>query len=163
MRARILSRLVAATVVSTLGLFAVGAVSASAGPPVVNQTTVTRDFMLTVGPDTTGCPLNGVDHIDLVLHEVFHLTLTDTTFHFGDKFTGTFTSVDSLGNVVASGRVTSNTSDQGPGFPREAFTVVLNVTGTNVDGSKVMIRVRVHVTVLPDGTLSSDFSRLSCS
>ena len=36
MRARILSRLVATTVVSTLGLFTVGAVSASAGPPVVN-------------------------------------------------------------------------------------------------------------------------------
>ena len=163
MRARILSKLVAATVVSTLGLFAVGAASASAGPPVVNDTTVTRDFMVTIGPDTTGCPEPGVDHIDLVLHEVFHLTLTDTTFHFGDKITGTFTSIDSLGNVVASGRVTSNVSDQGPGFPREAFTVVLNATGKRVDGSKVMVRIRMHVTVLPDGTLSSDFFRLSCT
>ena len=162
MRARILSRLVATTVVSTLGLFAVGAVSASAGPPVVNDTTVTRDLMVTIGPDTTGCPEPGVDHIDLVLHEVFHLTLTDTTFHFGDKFTGTFTSVDSLGNVVASGRVTNNTSIQGPGFPREAFTVGLNATGKRVDGSKVMVRIRMHTTVLPDGTLSSDFFRLSC-
>ena len=163
MRARILSRLVAATVVSTLGLFAVGAVSASAGPPVVNDTTVTRDFMVTIGPNTTGCPANGADHIDLVLHEVFHLMLTDTTFHVADNITGTFTSVDILGNVVASGRVTNNLSDQGPGSPREAFTFVLNATGKGVDGSKVMIRVRMHTTVLPDGTLSSDFSRLSCS
>ena len=161
MRARILSRLVAATV-STLGLFAVGAVSASAGPPVVNDTIVIRDLMVTIGPDTTGCPEPGVDHIDLVLHEVFHLMFTDTTFHFGDKVTGTFTSIDSLGNVVASGRVTSNVSDQGPGFPREAFTVVLNATGKRVDGSKVMVRIRMHTTVLPDGTLSSDFFRLSC-
>jgi hypothetical protein len=162
MRARILSRLVATTVVSTLGLFAVGAVSASAGPPVVNQTIVTRDTMVTIGPDTTGCPEPGVDHIDLVLHEVFHLTLTDTTFHFGDKISGTFTSIDGSGNVVASGRVTNNVSDQGPGFPREAFTSVINATGKRVDGSKVMVRVRMHVTVRPDGTLSSDFSRLSC-
>ena len=162
MRARILSRLVAATVVSTLGLFAVGAVSASAGPPLVNDTTVTRDLLVTIGPDTTGCLANGVDHIDLVLHEVFHLAFTDTTFHFGDKFAGTFTSVDSLGKVVASGRITNNASDQGPGFPREAFTVVLNATGKRVDGSRVMVRIQMHVTVLPDGTLSSDFFRLSC-
>jgi hypothetical protein len=163
MRARILSRLVATTVVSTLGLFAVGAVSASAGPPLVNETIVTRDSMVTIGRDTTGCPEPGVDHIDLVLHEVFHLTLTGTTFHFADKITGTFTSIDASGNVVATGRVTNNVSDQGPGFPREAFTVVINATGKAADGNKVMIRVRVHVTVLPNGTLSSDFSRVSCS
>jgi hypothetical protein len=162
MRARILSRLVATTVVSTLGLFAVGAVSASAGPPVFNDTIVTRDFMLTIGPDTTGCPEPGVDHINLVLHEVLHLTFTDTTFHIADKITGTFHSVDSLGNVVASGRVTNNFSDQGPGFPREALTFVVNATGKRVDGSKVMVRVRAHLTVRPDGTFSSDFSRLSC-
>jgi hypothetical protein len=162
MRARILSRLVATTVVSTLGLFAVGAVSASAGPPVVNQTIVTRDTMVTIGPDTTGCPEPGVDHIDLVLHEVLHLMFTDTTFHVADKISGTFTSVDSLGNVVASGRITRNLSDQGPGFPREAFTFVINATGKRVDGSKVLVRIREHITVRPDGTFSSDFSRLSC-
>ena len=162
MRARILSRLVAATVVSTLGLFTVGAVSASAGPPFVNEITVTRDVMVTIGPEATGCPEPSVDHIDLVLHEVFHLTLTDTTFHFGDKITGTFTSIDSSGNVVASGRITNNASDQGPGFPREAFTAVINATGKRADGSKVMVRIRAHITVRPDGTVSSDFFRAGC-
>jgi hypothetical protein len=162
MRARILSRLVAATVASTLGLVAVGEVSASAGPPLVNEIMVTRDVMVVLGPGDTPCPEPGVHHIDLVLHQVTHLTLTETTFHFGDKVSGTFTSIDSSGNVVASGRITNNTSDQGPGFPREAFTAVINATGKRADGSKVMVRIRAHTTIRPDGTVSSDFFRAGC-
>jgi hypothetical protein len=87
---------------------------------------------------------------------------TDTTFHVADKVSGTFTSIDILGNVVASGRITNNTSIQGPGFPRIAFTSVINATGKRLDGSKVMVRIREHLTIRPDGTFSSDFSRLSC-
>ena len=118
---------------------------------------------VTIDASTVPCPEPDAATIDLAFHEVLHLVLTATTFHFNDSMAGTFISHDALGAVVATGRFSNKVSDQGPGFPREAFTAILTVRGTTVSGAPVFIRLRQHVTILPDGTPSSDFVTLSCS
>ena len=60
------------------------------------------------------------------------------------------------------GHFTTTPSDQGPGFPTETFTNVINATGTATDGSQVRIHIAQHFTVTPAGDVTVDFANVSC-
>src|SRR5438067_1247502 len=129
--------------------------------PSTHVASVTRNNTLTI-PPLPQCPLGNATSIDLVYTESFHLTSTATSFHFSDTLTGTFTTRGSGGEALITGHFVNTTHDQGPGFPREAFTSVINATGTASDGSHTTVHLLQHFTVTPDGQPVVVFERVNC-
>jgi hypothetical protein len=67
------------------------------------------------------------------------------------------------GEALASGRFTTTFSDQGPGFPTEAFTNNVIATGKAADGTRVHIHLTQHFTVTPNLDVTVDRVTASCS
>jgi hypothetical protein len=147
------------------GLAAVVAVGVGAVPahavPATHEKIVIKDGTATI-PPLTECPANGTASIDLAFHDVFHLTFTDTTFHVHETQTGTFTSRSQTGAVLATGHFTNSFSNQGPGFPKETFTSVINANGKATDGSQVHVHIAQHFTITPAGDVTVSFTKISC-
>ena len=66
------------------------------------------------------------------------------------------------GEALASGHFTTTFSDQGPGFPTEAFTNHVNAIGRGADGTLVRIHLAQHFTVTPNGDVTVDRVTASC-
>ncbi len=145
-----------------LAIAAVGvaAVPAHAAPPT-HVMNIVKDGMVTI-PPLAQCPAGDTASIDLAFQDVFHLIFTDTTFHLTETQTGTFTSRSAAGTVVASGHFTTMVSDQGPGFPTETFTNVINATGKAADGSQVRVHIAQHFTITPAGDVAVSYTKVSC-
>ncbi len=79
---------------------------------------------------------NATASIDLVFTDIFHLLFTEDTFHVGETQTGTFVVRSATGEALASGHFTTTFSNQGPGFPTEAFTNHVNAIGRAADGTR---------------------------
>jgi len=138
----------------------VAAVPAHAAPPT-HVMNIVKDATVTISP-LAQCPSGNTASIDLAFQDVFHLIFTDTTFHLTETQTGTFTSRSAGGDVVASGRFTTTFSHQGPGFPTETLTNVINATGKATDGSQVRIHIAQHFTITPAGDVTVDFTNVGC-
>jgi hypothetical protein len=138
-----------------------GFAPADASPPTHDKTVV-KNVELTI-PALAECPgpVPGTS-IDLVFTDIFHLIFTDDTFHVGGTQTGTFVVRSSTGDALASGRFTSTFSDQGPGFPTQAFTSHLSATGKAADGTRVNIHLAQHFTITPNGDVTVDRVTASC-
>jgi hypothetical protein len=133
---------------------------AGAAPPE-HFSSVTKNIAVTI-PPLDQCPTNGATSIDLVFSEQFHNVFTDSTFHFTNTQTGTFTVRGGGGEALASGHFVNTVHDQGPGFPTEAFTSVINAVGTASDGSLTSVHILNHFTVTPTGVVASEFEQVSC-
>src|SRR5262249_50327559 len=131
------------------------------GTPPTHDMSITKDGTDTIGP-LSQCPAGAATSIDLAFREQFHLTFTDSTFHLTNTTTGTFTGRAADGSVVSTGHFTNTVHDQGPGFPKESFTAVINAHGRAVDGSRVSVHNLDHFTVTPDGTLTVNFEKADC-
>ena len=90
------------------------------------------------------------------------MIFTEDTFHVGGTQTGTFVVRSAAGEAIASGHFTTTFSDQGPGFPTEAFTNHVNVSGLTADGTRVNIHLAQHFTVTPNGDVTVDRITASC-
>jgi hypothetical protein len=154
---RIAIAALAAAVVSCVAGFA----PADASPPT-HEKSVVKNVELTI-PQLAECPgpVPGTS-IDLVFTDIFHLIFTDDTFHVGGTQTGTFVVRSATGEPLASGHFTGTFSDQGPGFPTEAFTSHLNATGKAADGTRVRIHLAQHFTITPNGDVTVDRVTASC-
>jgi hypothetical protein len=137
-----------------------GFAPADASPPT-HEKTVVKDVEVTIAP-LAECPAPGTASIDLVFHDIFRLTSTDTTFHATGTQTGTFVARSPTGEALASGHFATTFSDQGPGFPTEAFTSHLNATGRAADGTPVHVHLAQHFTITPSGDVTVDFTTASC-
>jgi hypothetical protein len=156
------SRLPAAITWLTLATGGIGLAAAPAhAEPPTHVMNITRDISTTI-PPLVECPAPNTTSLDLVLTDVFHLVFTDTTFHLTETQIGTFTSRSAGGDVVATGRFTTTFSDQGPGFPTESLTSVINATGTTADGSHVLVRIAQHLTITPAGDVTVSFTKIGC-
>ena len=121
-----------------------------------------KDVAVTI-PPLAECPgpVSGTS-IDLLFTDIFHLQFTEETFHVGGTQTGTFVVRSATGEAIASGHFTTTFSDQGPGFPTEAFTNHVNVSGLTADGTRVNIHLAQHFTVTPNGDVTVDRVTASC-
>jgi hypothetical protein len=136
---------------------------AGAAPPQ-HDSSVTKNIAVTI-PPLDQCPTNGATSIDLVFSEQLHLVFTDNpggTFHFTNTQTGTFTVRGSGDEALATGHFVNTVHDQGPGFPTEAFTSVINAVGKSSDGSLTSIHISNHFTITPNGVVASEFEQISC-
>jgi hypothetical protein len=150
------------TLFMTAMLAAVICMAAPAGAaPPQHDSSVTKNIAVTI-PPLAQCPANGATSIDLVFSEQFHVVFTDSTFHFTNTQTGTFTVRGSGGEALASGHFVNTVHDQGPGFPTEAFTSVINAVGRTSDGSLTSVHILNHFTVTPNGVVASGFEQISC-
>ena len=113
-------------------------------------------------PALAECPGPGIPSIDLVFTDIFHLQFTEDTFHVGGTQTGRFVVRSATGAALASGHFTTTFSDQGPGFPTEAFTSHVNAIGKAADGTRVRIHLAQHFTVTPNGDVTVDRVTASC-
>jgi hypothetical protein len=147
----------AAAVVSSIAGFA----PAGASPPT-HEKSVVKDVAVTI-PPLAECPgpVPGTS-IDLAFTDIFHLIFTEETFHVGGTQTGTFVVRSATGEALASGHFTTTFSDQGPGFPTEAFTSNLIATGTTADGTRVQVHLSQHFTITPNGDVTVDRVTASC-
>jgi hypothetical protein len=127
--------------------------------PPTHVMNVTKNITQTV-PPLLQCPAG--TSVDLVFTESFHLIFTDTTFHFSDTLTGTFTTRGPNGEALSTGHVVATTHDEGPGFPTEAFTSVITAVGTTSDGSHNVVHILEHLTVTPAGEPVVAFERVDC-
>ena len=158
---RALSRFTIAALAAAVVTCMAGFASADASPPEHEQSVV-KNVAVTI-PQLAECP--GPDPtatIDLVFTDIFHLLFTDDTFHVGGTQTGTFVVRSVTGEALASGHFTTNFSDQGPGFPTEAFTNHVNVSGVTADGTRINIHLAQHFTVTPNGDVTVDRITASC-
>jgi hypothetical protein len=138
-----------------------GFAPADASPPE-HERRVVKNVEVTI-PPLTECPAPNPDaHIDLVFTDIFHLQFTEDTFHVGGTMTGTFTVRSPAGEVLASGHFTTTFSDQGPGFPTEAFSNNVIAVGKATDGTRVQIHLTQHFTVTPNGDVTVDRVTASC-
>jgi hypothetical protein len=147
-------------VIAVLWAVAWSSGSAWAAPPT-HESTVTKNNTSTIAP-LPQCPAPGVASVDLAYSEQTHLIFTDTSFHFTDTSTGTLTARAADGSVVSTGHFVSIVNDQGPGFPRESFTAVVNATITLVNGTRTTVHILDHFTITPDGTVTSAFEKVLC-
>jgi hypothetical protein len=153
---RITIAALAATVVTGMAGFA----PADASPPT-HEKSVVKDVAVTI-PPLAECPGAPGASIDLLFTDIFHLIFTEDTFHVGGTQTGTFVVRSATGEALASGRFTTTFSDQGPGFPTEAFTNNVVATGRAADGTRVQIHLTQHFTVTPNGDVTVDRITASC-
>ena len=130
-----------------------------AGPPT-HEMSVTKNNTTTIAP-LPQCPVPATS-VDLVYTEAMHLIFTDTSFHFTATTTGTLTGRAADGSVVGTGHFTNVLNDQGPGFPKESFTNVINSQVTRVDGTRTTMHILDHITITPDGTMTSAFEKVLC-
>src|SRR5262245_41106340 len=149
--------LVVVAILSAVG-WASGAAWAEPPTHVVN---ITKNNTLTI-PPLSQCPPGSASSIDLAYSEEFHFLFTDTTFHITDTLTGTFSTRAAGGEVLATGHFVATTHNEGPGFPTQAFTNVINGTGHATDGSLVNVHILDHFTVTPDGDTVVTFERVDC-
>ena len=143
-----------------VGLVAVST-TAWAEPPAVHVSDVTKDISLPGVPTLAQCP-GGATTLDLTFKESFHLLLTSTSFHFNDSQTGTFIGRGPSNEVVSTGHFVNLSNRQGPGFPKETFTSVINATGTTTDGSHIQIHILEHLNITPSGDPIVAFERVNC-
>jgi hypothetical protein len=158
---RALLRTTIAALAAAVAICMAGFAPADASPPT-HEKSVVKDVAVTI-PPLTECPgpVPGTS-IDLVFTDIFHLIFTEDTFHVGGTQTGTFVVRSATGEVLASGHFTTTFSDQGPGFPTEAFTSHVIATGTAADGTRVQIHLTQHFTVTPNGDVTVDRITASC-
>jgi len=158
---RALRRIAIAAMAVTVMTGMTGVAPAYAAPPT-HEKSVTKNVAVTI-PPLAECPGDpAAASIDLLFTDVFHLIFTDDTFHVGGTQTGTFVVRSASGEALASGRFVTTFSDQGPGFPTEAFSDNLIASGRATDGTRVRIHVTQHFTVTPDGDVTVDRVTLSC-
>ena len=158
---RALSRTAIAAFAAAVATCMAGFAPADASPPT-HEKSVVKDVAVTI-PPLTECP--GPDPtatIDIVFTDIFHLIFTEDTFHVGGTQTGTFVVRSATGEVLASGHFTTTFSDQGPGFPTEAFTSHVNVSGKAADGTRVQIHLAQPFTITPNGDVTVDRVTASC-
>ncbi len=154
-------RIAIAAVAAAVATCVAGFAPADASPPT-HEKSVVKDVAVTI-PPLAECPgpIPGTS-IDLVFTDIFHLQFTEDTFHVGGTQTGTFVVRSATGEALASGHFTATFSDQGPGFPTEAFTSHVNVSGRAADGTPVQIHLAQHFTVTPNGDVTVDRITASC-
>lgn len=127
-----------------------------------HERNIIKDGTATI-PPLVECPAPDTTSIDLAFHDAFHLTFTDATFHVTETQTGTFTSRSATGDATGTGHFTTTFSDQGPGFPTESLTSVINAIGKAPDGSQIRVHIAQHFTITPAGDVAVDFTKVSCS
>ena len=154
-------RIAIAALAAAVATCMAGFAPADASPPT-HEKSVVKDIAVTI-PPLAECPgpVPGTS-IDLVFTDIFHLIFTEDTFHVGGTQTGTFVVRSATGEAIASGHFTATFSDQGPGFPTEAFTSHVNVSGKAADGTTVRIHLAQHFTVTPSGDVTVDRITASC-
>jgi hypothetical protein len=157
---RALSRLAVAAFAAAVSFCTVGLAPAEASPPT-HEKSVVKNIAITI-PTLAECPSGNATSIDLVFTDIFHLHFTDDTFHVGGTQTGTFVTRSATGQALASGHFTTTFSDQGPGFPTQAFTSHVNAIGKAADGTRVRIHLAQHLTVTPNGDVTVDRVTASC-
>jgi hypothetical protein len=154
-------RIAIAALAAAVATCVAGFAPADAAPPT-HEKSVVKDIAVTI-PPLAECPgpVPGTS-IDLVFTDIFHLIFTEDTFHVGGTQTGTFVVRSATGEAIASGHFTATFSDQGPGFPTEAFTSHVNVSGEAADGTTVRIHLAQHFTVTPSGDVTVERITASC-
>jgi hypothetical protein len=158
---RALPRFAIAALAAAVATCMAGFAPTEASPPT-HEHTVVKDVAVTI-PPLTECPGPNPDAtIDLLFTDIFHLIFTEDTFHVGGTQTGTFVVRSATGEVLASGHFTTAFSDQGPGFPTEAFTNNVIAIGRAADGTRVQIHLTQHFTVTPNGDVTVDRITASC-
>ena len=158
---RALWRTAIAALAAAVALCMAGFAPADASPPT-HEKSVVKDVAVTI-PPLAECPGPVPDtSIDLVFTDVFHLIFTEDTFHVGGTQTGTFVVRSATGEAIASGHFTTTFSDQGPGFPTEAFSDHVNISGKTADGTRINIHLTQHFTVTPNGDVTVDRVTASC-
>jgi hypothetical protein len=158
---RALRRITIAAMAVTVVTGMAGFAPAHASPPT-HEKSVVKGVAVTIPPLAECPPAPGAASIDLLFTDIFHLIFTEDTFHAGGTQTGTFVVRSAIGEALASGRFVSTFSDQGPGFPTEAFTSNLSATGRAADGARVRIHLTEHFTVTPNGDVTVDRVTASC-
>jgi hypothetical protein len=157
---RALRRITIAALVAAVVTGIAGFAPADASPPT-HEKSVVKDVAVTI-PPLAECPAGDAASIDLLFTDIFHLIFTEDTFHVGGTQTGTFVVRSATGEALASGHFTTTFSDQGPGFPTEAFTNNVIATGMAADGTRVQIHLTQHFTVTPNGDVTVDRITASC-
>ena len=157
---RALRRITIAALAATVVTGVAGFAPAGASPPT-HEKSVVKDISghHSFARRVPGAPGTS---IDLLFTDIFHLIFTEDTFHVGGTQTGTFVVRSATGEALASGRFTTTFSDQGPGFPTEAFTSNVVATGRAEDGTHVQIHISQHFTVTPNGDVTVDRITASC-
>lgn len=158
---RALSRTTIAALAAAVATCMAGFAPADASPPT-HEKSVVKNVEVTI-PQLEQCP--GPDPtatIDLVFTDIFHLIFTEDTFHVGGTQTGTFVVRSATGEFLASGHFTTTFSDQGPGFPTEAFTNNVIAIGRAADGTRIQIHLAQHFTITPNGDVTVDRVTASC-
>jgi hypothetical protein len=153
-------RIAIAALAAAVATCMAGFAPADASPPT-HEKSVVKNVEVTI-PPLAECPAPGTASIDLVFTDIFHMIFTDDTFHVGGTQTGTFVARSATGEALASGHFTTTFSDQGPGFPTEAFTSHVIATGKAADGTRVQIHLTQHFTVTPSGDVTVDRVTASC-
>jgi hypothetical protein len=158
---RALRRTAIAALAAAVASCIAGFAPADASPPTHDRSVV-KNVAVTI-PPLAECPgpVPGTS-IDLVFTDIFHLQFTEDTFHVGGTQTGTFVVRSATGEALASGHFTTTFSDQGPGFPTEAFTNHVNAIGKSADGTPVRIHLAQHFTITPNGDVTVDRVTASC-
>jgi hypothetical protein len=155
MRTRYL--LTAAVAAMFVGLMVAQAAMAG-GPPVVNQTTVVKDFTQGPNHDSTPCT-QAPAFTTLTGHATFHTTaFADGTLHIVSVINADFV-VDAIDPAEEdfSGHVSATTIDEGTNpAPSNATSTVTEVSiGTH--GTRLVAQFRFHFTVTPDLVVTVDF------
>ena len=158
---RALRRITIAAMAATVVTGIAGSGPAHASPPT-HEKSVVKDVAVTIPPlaECPGAP--GATSIDLLFTDIFHSIFTDESFHVGGTQTGTFVVRSGIGEALASGHFVTTFSDQGPGFPTQAFTDNVVAIGRAADGTRVRIHLTQHFTVTPNGDVTVDRVTASC-
>ena len=145
-------------------LLAVGAAVLSAAPagaePPEHNVVIAKDVVAMV-PAPTDCP-GPAAYVIIEFNLQRHLNFTNDTFHVTTRQAGTWTAFNAADEMTASGHFVNGFSDQGPGFPKESFTSVLQSTGRSVAGNPVRIHVLQHITINANGDVTSEFANVGC-
>jgi hypothetical protein len=146
------TRWIAAVAVAGAAVVAPLAPAAQAGERPLVVRDLQRDVALTI-PPLSECPSGEVAALDIELQLNLHLVETSSTYHFVLTQVGTFVQRSATGEVLGSGRFTTQDVDQGPGFPTQTLTIRTQATGRTVDGDPIRVHLSTHATVTPSGEL----------
>lgn len=162
MKARALLRIV------VLGLLGFTAAATASSPPIVNETTITRevtdtryevDPCLGLTPNIITTSYTTRLHFTQFADGTYHVSGGENGTYFNDRVDPSLPDISGrFNNSFARSGVFTQGTDQ----PR-TFTLRFVAVGLDTVGARTALHGVQHITVTPDGEVRTDIIRISCS
>lgn len=150
-----------AIVLSTLFVLATLAVPVSGASNCTPQNCNVHNGTFDLGQLGTN-PCNGVAFSsDLVVTGNLHSSSSTDSNHFTANVEGNF-SISQANGVTYTGHTTARFDGNIASDGHAEFSNINNFRGIGTDGSTLDIHANTHITILPDGTITSNVSDVTC-